>query len=491
MTILGERHSIEAGIRYRLERFFIGGKWVGPLGGLDLRQSIDPATEVANGSVAFGTPADADAAVDAAADAFTSYSQTSPSQRRDLLLRIVAEYERRLPDIAAAITAEMGAPLAKLSMKTQAPVGLWHLRTAADCMERYEFLRSQGTTCIAREPVGVCALIAPWNWPMNQILCKVAPALAVGCTMVLKPSQFSPFSAQILAEIIEAAGVPPGVFNMVYGEGRVLGDILAAHPRVDMVSFTGSTTAGVQVARIAAETVKRVSLELGGKSPNVILDDAPFEEAVSHGVRRLMGNSGQSCNAPARMLVPRDRLEDAEEIARLTAESINVGNPLDSDTDMGPLANARQFTKVQQMIRVGLAEGAKLIAGGEGRPSSLTRGYFLRPTVLSSVTSAMTVAREEIFGPVLCIQTYEDESDAARIANDTVYGLSGYVYSSDLNRARQFALRLRTGMVHLNGASTDLSAPFGGYKQSGNGREWGEFGLDEFSEVKAIMGWSA
>jgi aldehyde dehydrogenase (NAD+) len=478
---------MEAKIR-ELSHFYIDGEWVSPAATSTLEQALNPATEQISGTVRFGTAADIDRAVVAAAAAFPSFAATSREERHALLTRIIASYERRLGDIAEAITDEMGAPLEALAKKTQAPVGLWHLQTAADCLQGYKLDRRQRNTLIAREPVGVCGLISPWNWPMNQIACKVAPALALGCTMVLKPSQHSSFSAQIFAEVMHDARVPAGVFNMVYGEGRTLGEALADHPQVDMISFTGSTSAGVKVSQAAARTIKRVSLELGGKSANIVLPDAPLEIAVPRGVKRMMGNSGQSCNAPARMLVPRARIDETERLAAKAASEIVVGDPRDPNVQMGPLANERQFRKVNEMIERGIDQGATLISGGPGRPAGISRGYFLAPTVFSRVTRDMIIAREEIFGPVLVIMTYESEEEAIEIANDSVYGLSGYVFASTPQRAADIARRLRTGMVHLNDASTDLAAPFGGYKQSGNGREWGEYGLDEFSEVKAIMG---
>ncbi|MBC7702978.1 MAG: aldehyde dehydrogenase family protein, partial [Rhodoferax sp.] len=382
----------------------------------------------------------------------------------------------------------MGAPLKALARPVQAPIGLWHLQTVLGAARSYPFDQQQGNTLITKEAVGVCALITPWNWPMNQIVCKVAPALLTGCTMVLKPSELAPYSSQIFAEILAAAGVPAGVFNMIHGDGAEIGPLLSAHPLVDMVSLTGSTRAGASVARHAAETIKVVSLELGGKSANIILDDAPLEAAVTSGVIGMMANTGQSCNAPSRMLVPRAKLAEAEAIAVQALGRLVVGDPQDPATTTGPIANGRQYGRVQAMIAQGVAEGARLVAGGTGRVDGIERGYFARPTIFSGVERSMSIAREEIFGPVLVMIPYDSEDDAIAIANDSVYGLSGFVYGATIERARGVARRLRTGMVHLNGATVDPSAPFGGYKQSGLGREWGAAGIDEFVETKAIMG---
>jgi aldehyde dehydrogenase (NAD+) len=381
----------------------------------------------------------------------------------------------------------MGAP-SSLAKAAQAPSGLAHLEQTLKVLREFPFLEARGTTRILREPVGVCGLITPWNWPMNQIMCKVAPALAAGCTMILKPSEIAPLSGLLTASLLHEAGVPPGVFNLVNGEGPVVGAAMAAHPDIDMVSFTGSTRAGIEVARAAAATVKRVAQELGGKSANIILDDADFPRSVKGGVRACFTNSGQSCNAPTRMLVPRARLAEAVAIAKDVAAATTVGDPRGDRIAMGPVVSAAQFEKVQRLIEKGIAEGAELVAGGLGRPAGLERGYFVRPTVFSGVRNDMTIAREEIFGPVLAILPYDTEDEAIRIANDTPYGLSGYVSSGDPDHAFRVAARLRTGNVHLNGAGVDYAAPFGGYKQSGNGREWGEFGLAEFLEVKAVMG---
>lgn len=472
------------------QQFYIDGQWVEPSSSAR-REVINPATEAPAGVIAMGASADVDRAVAAAKAAFPAFSVTTREERLDLIARIGVAYKKRFDDMAKAITAEMGAPFKMLASGAQVASGLGHFRAVAAALKEMEFERLQGTTLIAREPIGVCALITPWNWPANQMACKIAPALAAGCTMVLKPSELAPLSAVVLAEILDDAGVPPGVFNLVQGDGEGVGAPLTAHPDVDMVSFTGSTRAGKLVMKTAADTVKKVALELGGKSANILLDDADFPRAVKQGVLTLMLNSGQNCNAPSRMLVPADRLEEVEAIAAATLGKLVVGDPQDETTTMGPVANGAQFARVQQMIESGIAEGAKLVAGGPGRPDGIARGYFVRPTIFSCVTPAMTIAREEIFGPVLSIIAYQDEDDAVRIANDTPYGLSGYVSSSDLARARRVARRLRTGNVHLNGAPVDTTAPFGGYKQSGLGREWGAWGIEEYLETKAIIGHGA
>ena len=472
------------------QQFYIGGQWVEPSSAAR-REVINPATEAPVGVIAMGAAADVDRAVAAAKAAFPAFSATTREERLDLIARIGVAYKKRFDDMAKAITAEMGAPFKMLASGAQAASGLGHFRAVAAALKDMEFERLQGTTLIVKEAAGVCALITPWNWPANQMACKIAPALAAGCTMVLKPSELAPLSAVVLAEILDDAGLPPGVFNLVQGDGEGVGAPLTAHPDVDMVSFTGSTRAGKLVMKTAADTVKKVALELGGKSANILLDDADFPRAVKQGVLTLMLNSGQNCNAPSRLLVPADRLEEVEAIAAATLGKLVVGDPQDDTTTLGPVANGAQFARVQQMIESGIAEGAKLIAGGPGRPEGIARGYFVRPTIFSRVTPAMTIAREEIFGPVLSIIAYQDEDDAVRIANDTPYGLSGYVSSSDLARARRVARRLRTGNVHLNGAPVDTTAPFGGYKQSGLGREWGAWGIEEYLETKAIIGHGA
>ncbi|MGA1370192.1 MAG: aldehyde dehydrogenase family protein [Pseudomonadales bacterium] len=470
-------------------KFYIDGQWVDPIGTATL-DVINPATEESIGRIAMGNAEDVNRAVGAARRAFESFSQTSKAERIALLERVIEVYKKRLPDLAAAISDEMGAPL-KLAGAAQAPSGLGHFMATLEVLKKYEFEEDIGTSHVIREPIGVCGFITPWNWPINQIACKVAPALAVGCTMVLKPSEVAPVNAIIFAEILHEAGVPAGVFNLVNGDGPNVGAALSSHPDVDMMSFTGSTRAGIEVARNAAGTVKRVAQELGGKSANIILDDAEFPKAVARDVFGMCMNSGQSCNAPTRMLVPNARMDEAAAIARAAAEQIKVGDPRAADTVIGPVVSQVQFEKIQKLIEQGIAEGARLEIGGPGRPDGLNRGYYIRPTVFSHVRNDMTIAREEIFGPVLSLIGYEDDEDAIRIANDTVYGLSGYVSSGDPERAKRVARRLRTGNVHLNGAPVDNKAPFGGYKQSGNGREWGIYGLEEFLEVKAIMGYNA
>jgi aldehyde dehydrogenase (NAD+) len=470
-------------------KFYIDGQWVDPIG-KDTLDVINPATEESIGRIAMGNAADVDRAVAAAKKAFETFSRTSKEERIALLERIIEVYKKYLPELASAISDEMGAPL-KLAGAAQAPSGLGHFMTTLEVLKKYEFEEDIGTSHVIREPVGVCGFITPWNWPINQIACKVAPALAVGCTMVLKPSEVAPFNAIVFAKILDEAGVPPGVFNLVNGDGPNVGAALSSHPDVDMMSFTGSTRAGIEVARNAAATVKRVAQELGGKSANIILDDAEFPKVVARDVFGMCMNSGQSCNAPTRMLVPNARMDEAAAIAKAAAAQIKVGDPRADDTVIGPVVSAVQFEKIQKLIEKGIEEGARLEIGGPGRPDGLNRGYYIRPTVFSHVTNEMSIAREEIFGPVLSLIGYEDEDDAVRIANDTVYGLSGYVSSGDPERAKAVARRLRTGNVHLNGAPVDNKAPFGGYKQSGNGREWGIYGLEEFLEVKAIMGYNA
>lgn len=469
-------------------KFYVDGKWVSAAEGKDF-VVINPATEEAIATISLGSPADVDRAVAAAKKAFESFSETSREQRLALLRRIIDVYKAKSGEMADAISREMGAPIS-LARKAQTPAGLAHLAEAARVLEHFEFEETQGSTLMRREPIGVCALITPWNWPMNQITCKVGAALAAGCTMVLKPSEFAPLSAHLFAEILDEAQVPPGVFNLIYGEGPVVGSALAAHPDVVMVSFTGSTRAGVSVATVAAPTVKRVTQELGGKSANIILDDSDFAKAVREGVQACFRNAGQSCNAPTRMLIPRSKMAEVETIASKEAEAAKVGDPGREEVTLGPLVNKTQFDKVQRLIKQGIEEGAKLVSGGTGRPEGLNRGYFTKPTVFADVRNDMTIAREEIFGPVLCIIPYEDEDDAVRIANDSPYGLSGFVSSGNLEHARKVAKRIRAGNVHINSARVDFSACFGGYKQSGNGREWGQAGIEEFLELKAVFGYA-
>ncbi|MGL4285676.1 MAG: aldehyde dehydrogenase family protein, partial [Phreatobacter sp.] len=423
----------------------------------------------------------------AAKKAFGSFSRTSRKERIELLEQVVAVYKKRSGDMAEAISREMGAPMS-LAKSAHVGAGLGHLAQALEVLKTYEFDEMINKTMVTREPVGVVGLITPWNWPMNQIGCKVGPALATGCTMVLKPSEIAPVSGLVFTEIMHEAGVPAGVYNMVNGDGASVGHRLSSHPDIDMVSFTGSTRAGILVAKAAADTVKRVSQELGGKSPNIILADADFTRAITHGARSCFGNSGQSCNAPTRMLVPADRQEEVIAIARGVAEQTVVGDPRAEGTTIGPVASDVQFAKIQKLIEQGIAEGARLVTGGTGRPAGLNKGYYIRPTIFADVTNSMTIAREEIFGPVLSILPYKTEEEAIEIANDTVYGLSSYVTSGDLDHARKVARRIRAGMVHINGAGGDLAAPFGGYKQSGNGREWGRYGFEDFLEVKSMFG---
>ena len=468
-------------------RFYINAEWVEPSTD-EVLEVINPATEEVIGSVAAGGEKDVDRAVTAAMVAFDSYSQASPEERVGLLERVVEQYRIRADEIAATISEEMGAPI-DFANKAQAPMGLVHLTTTLEVLRHFAFEEDVGSTRILREPVGICGLITPWNWPINQIACKVAPALAAGCTMVLKPSEIAPFSAILFAEILHAAGVPPGVFNLVNGEGPTVGAALSSHPGIDMISFTGSTRAGIEVAENAAPTVKRVAQELGGKAANIILEDADFQTAIARDVARTCVNSGQSCLAPTRMLVPESRMDEAAALAKAAAGKIKVGDPKAAGTMMGPVVSKAQFDRIQSLIQTGIDEGAKLEIGGTGRPDGLDRGYYVKPTIFSHVTNDMTIARQEIFGPVLALIGYADENDAVRIANDTVYGLSGFISSGDPERARSVARRIRAGNVYLNGAQMDCRAPFGGYKHSGNGRESGQYGLEEFLEVKAVMGY--
>jgi len=469
--------------------FYIDGQWVAPEG-RDGIEVTNPATEETVATIAAGGPADVDRAVAAARHAFVTYAQTSREERLDLLGKIVAIYRKRTDELAEAISTEMGAPLA-FARERHVPAGLGHLTRAIEVLKTYEFDQTLNATLITREPIGVVGLITPWNWPLNQIACKVGPALAAGCTMVLKPSEVAPLSALIFAEILDEAGVPAGVFNLVNGDGPNVGQALSSHPDVDMVSLTGSTRAGILVAKAAADTVKRVHQELGGKSPNILLDDADFDTAVTHGARACFANSGQSCNAPTRLLVPADRQEEVIAITRRIAEETVVGDPRAASTTIGPVVSQIQFDRIQALIEAGIREGATLVTGGPGRPAGLNRGYYVQPTVFADVRNDMRIAQEEIFGPVLSILPYKDEEDAIQMANDTVYGLSSYVTSGDIERSRRVARRLRAGMVHLNGSRGDTAAPFGGYKQSGNGREWGRFGFEEFLEIKSMFGYAA
>ena len=469
-----------------LFEFYIDGAWVKPHGDT-LEPVVNPSTEQVVARIILGDALDVDLAVSAARKAFPEFAGSSREARIDLLYSIIESYKRHSEALIEAVHLEMGAPLS-LARSAHVPAGLGHLEQALEVLREYRFERRMGTTLVVREPIGVCALITPWNWPLNQLTCKLAPALAVGCTVVLKPSERAPLSAHILAQVLHEAGVPQGVFNLVNGDGPGVGNALAGHADVDMVSFTGSTRAGIAVARTAADTVKRVSQELGGKSANILLDDACLPDAVRHAVLGCIRNSGQSCNAPTRLLVPRVQQQAVIDIARevLAQVCFDDSNPTSA---LGPVANVMQFERVQAMIAQAIAEGSHLIAGGPGRPQGIERGYYVKPTIFADVTPDKFVAREEIFGPVLAIMPYDSEAEAIAIANDSPYGLSGYVTSASLERSRSVARQLRTGMVHLNGARADQAAPFGGYKQSGNGREWGEFGFDEYLESKSLFGY--
>ncbi|WP_415355083.1 aldehyde dehydrogenase family protein [Halioglobus sp. Uisw_031] len=467
-------------------QFYINGEWVDPVSPNSF-DVINPATEEVCGHISMGSEADVDKAVAAAKAAFQTFSRTSTQERIELLESCIAVYKKYYLDIADAIREEMGAPHT-LATTAQAYTGQGHLEEALRVLRAFEFEEDLGEHRIFKEPIGVCGLITPWNWPINQISCKVAPALAVGCTMVLKPSEVAPLSAYLFAQVMHEAGVPAGVFNMVNGDGPVVGTALSKHPDVSMMSFTGSTRAGSLVAQNAAPTVKRVTQELGGKSPNIILDDADLETAVAGGVRHMYTNTGQSCNAPSRMLVPAAKLAEAEAIAAKVTESVVIGDPTAETTTMGPVVSEVQFNKIQGLIEQGIKEGAKVVIGGLGRPEGLDKGYFIRPTIFSQANNEMTVAREEIFGPVLTMIPYDTEEEAIRIANDTPYGLAGYVQSGDLDHAREVASRIRAGNVHINGASGGFNVPFGGFKQSGNGREWGSHGFTDFLEIKAVEG---
>ncbi|HRN89628.1 aldehyde dehydrogenase family protein [Hyphomicrobium sp.] len=470
------------------DKFYINGEWVAPVESGRTFPVVNPATEEVMYEIALGSAADVDRAVAAARAAWPAFAATTREERLALLERVMQVYRKRMKDIGRAISDEMGAaqPFAE---RIQAGAGLGQIMTVYDALKTYPFEERLKSAMITREPIGVAGMVTPWNWPLNQIGCKVAPALAAGCAMILKPSEYTPTSALIFAEVLDEAGVPPGVFNLVNGLGPDVGVALSSHPDIDTISFTGSTRAGIDVAIRAAPTVKRVSQELGGKSPNIILADADFEKAVTGGARHCFNNVGQSCNAPTRMLVPADRMKDAARIAAAVADGLKVGDPNEAGTDLGPVVNRTQWEKIQKLIEVGVEEGATLAAGGPGRPQGLNKGFFVRPTVFADVAPEMTISREEIFGPVLSIIPYASEDEAVKIANDTPYGLAGYVSSGDLNRARNVARQIRAGNVNINGAGNEQHAPFGGMKQSGNGREWGRFGIDEFIEVKAVSGW--
>jgi aldehyde dehydrogenase (NAD+) len=466
-------------------KFYIGGQWVDPVERRTV-ETINPADEEVSGKIALGSVADVDKAVKAARKAFPSWSRTSREERLKIFQRILEEYQKRVADLAAAIREEMGAP-APLANGFQVGLGLGHLSTAIEVLKNFQFEEQRGATRIVKEPIGVCGMITPWNWPINQVTVKVFPALATGCTMVLKPSQESHFSAHILAEIFHAAGVPAGVFNLIQGKGSIVGAAMASHPDIDMISFTGSTEAGVEIAKSAAASVKRVCQELGGKSPNIVLDDAALADNVRKGVAGMMVNSGQTCSATSRMLVPKARMNEAIAAAREAASQVTVGDPK-GEVAMGPVVSKGQYITIQGYIQKGIDEGATLVAGGLGRPEGLTKGFFVKPTVFANVTNNMVIAREEIFGPVLAILGYDNIDQAIQIANDTEFGLAGNVAGADVDKARAVARQIRAGWVSVNDGF-DFNAAFGGYKKSGNGREWGEFGFQEYLEIKSILGY--
>jgi aldehyde dehydrogenase (NAD+) len=470
-------------------QFYIDGAWVDPAVKKTI-PVINPANEDKLYDVAVGSAADVDKAVAAARKAFETYSQTSREERIALLTKIIDIYKKRAPEMAALISDEMGAPM-PLAERAQAGAGLGHLSSTLEVLKSYHFEEAIGSAVVVREPIGVVGMITPWNWPMNQIACKVAPALAVGCTMVLKPSEYTPSSALLFAEILHEAGVPKGVFNVINGLGPDVGVAMSEHHGIDMISFTGSTRAGIDVAQRAAKTVKRVGQELGGKSPNVILEDADFQKAVTGGTAHVFNNSGQSCNAPTRMIVPTGKMKEVSAIAKAVADKTKVGDPRAEGTVIGPVVNRTQWDKIQALIQKGIEEGATLVAGGPGLPEGVNKGFYVRPTVFADVTPDMTIAKEEIFGPVLSIMGAKDEAEAVKMANDTPYGLAGYVTAGTVERARKVALQIRAGNVNINGVPNERTAPFGGYKQSGNGREWGKYGLEDFLEVKAVAGYNA
>lgn len=471
-------------------QFYIDGAWVNPAGGLKTLDVIDPSTEEAFAQIALGSQADVDKAVAAARAAFPAFAATSKQERVALMRRLLEAYKARYAEVADTLSREMGAPK-ELAHRAQAGMGTAHLSKMIETLENFEFEELRGSTLISKEAIGVVGMITPWNWPINQIMCKVAPALAAGCTMVLKPSEIAPLNAIIFAEAMHEAGVPKGVFNLANGDGPTVGEAIARHPGVDMVSFTGSTRAGILVAKAAADTVKRVHQELGGKSANILLDDVDLKKAVKLGVESVMRNSGQSCNAPTRMFVPAQLHEDALAIAKATVEPLKVGPPSAESVFLGPVVSEVQYDKIQRLIESGIKEGATLVTGGPGRPEDLNRGYYVRPTVFGGVTDEMTIAREEIFGPVLSILPYESEAEVIARANDTPYGLASYIQSGSLERARKVAAQMRSGNVYINYPAWDAGAPFGGYKQSGNGREYADFGLEEFLEIKGTVGYAA
>ncbi len=468
-----------------LTKFYINGEFVDP-SSKETLEIINPATEEEIGIVALGSTIDVDKAVYSARKAFSVSSKLSKKDRLDILETIRENYKKRYRDVSEAIRLEMGAPV-KLAEGAQTATGLGHLKTAMRVLEKHEFEYKHEDYIVREEPIGVCGLITPWNWPINQIVSKFAPAFAAGCTVVLKPSEIAPLSAMIIAEIIHESQIPPGMFNLVNGLGNVVGEAMSSHKDIDMMSFTGSTRGGVAVAKASATNVKRVSQELGGKSPNLILDDNSFTTSITNGVIHVMGNSGQSCNAPTRMLVPKSRHDEAITIAKSALEKVKVGDPLDLNSDLGPLVSKNQFDKVQKLIKKGIEEGANLVAGGTGRPNGYEKGFYARPTIFGNVSNQMVIAKEEIFGPVLVIIPYDDLEEAISIANDTIYGLAAYVTGEDREKCLEISRELRAGQISINYGSSGPSAPFGGYKQSGNGREKAEWGLTEFLEVKAIM----
>jgi len=470
-----------------LQKFYINGEWVSPVS-TQTMTVINPATEEVIGTVALGNEADVDRAVAAANAAFEHFSRTSKAERLELLQQVKAITERRFEDLAQAMRMEMGAPIT-MSRGAQADAAIGHLQGFIDALEEHEErIRLKNGDTMVREPIGVCGLITPWNWPMNQITLKVLPALATGCTCILKPSEHTPISAMIYAEILDEAGYPAGVFNLVQGEGPVVGAAMSRHPDIQMMSFTGSTRAGTAVTRDAAETVKRVTLELGGKSPNLVFADCDLEERVTASVGECMFNTGQSCDAPTRLLVERSCYDEVLKIARKAAEETGVGNPAEEGDHIGPLFDKIQFDRVQNMIKVGIDEGATLLVGGLGRPDGMEKGWFVKPTIFADVSNDMRIAREEIFGPVLVIIPFEDEAEAISIANDTPYGLAAYLQTGDADRAERVAARLKAGAVHINGGGIEYGTPFGGYKQSGNGREGGMMGIEDYLETKTLHG---
>ena len=469
---------------------YIAGKWQSPDPINGVHDAINPATEEVCARVALCGPAEANAAIEAARAAFAGWSSTPLEQRIALVEKLIAVFQRRYDEMVRAITTEMGAPH-DLSHNSQAECGPGHLSETIRAARDFAWERPIGSgALLVHEPIGVCVLITPWNWPINQLAAKIGPALVAGCTMVVKPSEVAPLSAQLFAEFIDEAGFPAGVFNLVHGTGIGVGPTLTAHPEVDMVSFTGSTAAGIVVSKSAADTVKRVSLELGGKSPNIVFADDGLEAAVKRGVRHCFNNTGQSCNAPTRMLVEASAYERAVEVARDVAAKITLGDPQEPGPHLGPVVSKAQFDKIQRLIQVAIDEGARVVCGGPGRAEGFNRGYYVRPTIFADVTNQNTIAREEVFGPVLAMIPFADEAEAIAIANDTPYGLAAYVQSQDMDRARRVARQIRAGSVHLNGAGQDYCSPFGGYKQSGNGREWGVWGLHDFLELKVINGWA-